>query len=151
MYGVRTIRFRSLAVASVWLTIACGSVTAQNDADSLTGTWTAHAGGFGFRIAIRGAQCSIDGCLVIAASGTYTQDVTGATGKFTVDVSYFQYISTVTLYFQDTTTMRSRYQERFEGNIVSSTRMDGVIQLIRDAPLSPFHLAQGTAFSFARQ
>jgi hypothetical protein len=40
----------------------------------------------------------------MAAPGTYTQDVTGATGGFAVDVNYYQYLSAVTVYFLDPTT-----------------------------------------------
>jgi hypothetical protein len=80
----------------------------------------------------------------MAAPGTYTQDVTGATGNFTVRVNFYQHLSAVTMSFQDATTMMRNYQERFDGQVVGSTRMDGVITLSPGAPLSPFHLAEGT-------
>jgi hypothetical protein len=152
VHRLRVITFRSLVVATIWLAIACNvNPAALNDSNSLNGTWAAHAGGFTFRIVMPMAQCSSYGCWILAAPGTYTQDVTGATGNLAVDVSFFQYLSAVTIYFQDTTTVKRRYQESFDGQIVSSTRMDGVIRLIPANPLSPFHLAEGTALSFARQ
>lgn len=152
MYRFRMIRFRSLAMATVWPAIACNvNPAALNDSGSLAGTWTTNAGGFSFRIVFPRAQCSSYGCWVMAAPGTYTQDVSGATGSFTVDVNFYQYLPAVTMYFQDTTTARHRYQEWFSGDIVSSTRMDGVIKLFPGAPLSPFHLVEGTALSLARQ
>jgi hypothetical protein len=152
MYGLRTIGFRSLAIATLWFAIACNvNPAALNDANSLQGTWVAHAGGFNFRITFPNAQCSSYGCWITAAPGTYTQDATAATGSFAVDVNYYQYLSAVTMDFVDATVPTRRYQEMFHGQIVSSMRMDGVITLFVGNPLSPFHLAEGTALSFIRQ
>jgi hypothetical protein len=152
VHRLRMISFRSLVVATAWFAIACNlNPAAQNDSNSLNGTWAAHAGGFTFRVVIPMAQCTSYGCWVMAAPGTYTQDVTGVTGSLAVDVNYYQYLSTVSVYFLDPTTTTVRYQEWFDGQIVSSTRMDGVIKVFPGNAPSPFHLSEGTALSFVRQ
>jgi hypothetical protein len=122
----------------------------------LAGTWIGSANGITVTLNLGIAPCSTtDATCFMRSPASYRLDATGASGRFAVDLLWFDagFSKTIIMNFlSDTTVVAVGYREQFVGSLVGATTLAGAI-----GPPLDQHVQSGldallsSSISFTRQ